>query len=83
MQLTPAHLGERVVVRRILPGESGPSGGPAMTDVLGVLEEWGQDTIRVRRADGLLVEIALADAVSGKPIPPPPQPHRRRRPAPE
>ena len=38
--LGPQCVGLRVVVRRRLPGETGPSGGPRMTDVLGVMESW-------------------------------------------
>jgi ribosomal protein S18 acetylase RimI-like enzyme len=51
-----------------------------MTDVLGVCESWevepdGRAT--VRRADGTLVEIAVRDIVSGKPVPPRPSPRMR------
>lgn len=81
MPLTPdsphgGHLsaatGQRVVVRRVLPGETGPSGGPAMTDVLGVLEVDDGTTIGVRREDGELVTFPRADLVTGKPVPPRP-----------
>ena len=65
-------VGQRVVVRRVLPGETGPSGGPAMTDVLGVCESWADGVAAVRREDGTVVEIATADIVSGKPVPPRP-----------
>jgi hypothetical protein len=65
-------VGRRVVVRRILPGETGPSGGPAMTDVLGICESWGDGRAVIRREDGTVVEIATADIVSGKPVPPRP-----------
>ena len=40
---------ERVVVRRLVRGETGPSGGPAMTDVLGVCESWTDGVVVVRR----------------------------------
>ena len=33
--LGPHVVGERVVVRRLLRGETGPTGGPAFTDLLG------------------------------------------------
>lgn len=76
---TPAHtlgphvVGQRVVVRRILPGETGPSGGPALTDVLGICTSWG-DGFCVVEPDGrgsrVPVAIPLADIVSGKPVPP-------------
>jgi N-acetylglutamate synthase len=60
------------VVRRVVQGELGPSGGPALTDVIGTLEAWDDDTLAVRRADGDVVTIALADVVAGKPVPPRP-----------
>ncbi|WP_137292415.1 GNAT family N-acetyltransferase [Nocardioides dongxiaopingii] len=70
--LGPHVVGSRVVVRRLVPGETGPSGGPAMTDVLGVCEAWGDGVCVVRPADGVPVTIALRDVVSGKPVPPRP-----------
>ncbi|MGH3369574.1 MAG: hypothetical protein ACRDPR_06205, partial [Nocardioidaceae bacterium] len=70
--LGPHVVGQRVVVRRVLPGETGPSGGPALTDVLGVMESWSGGVAAVRKADGDLVEIAIADIVSGKAVPPRP-----------
>jgi hypothetical protein len=33
--LGPHVVGQRVVVRRVVHGETGPSGGPALTDLLG------------------------------------------------
>jgi hypothetical protein len=72
--LTRADVGRRVVVRRVLPGERGPTGGPALTDVLGVLEQWDDDDhLVVRRKDGSTVRIALADVVAAKTVPPPPR----------
>jgi N-acetylglutamate synthase len=70
MTLHSGHQGQRVVVRRLVPGETGPSGGPAMTDVLGVLETFDDDSIGVRREDGELVTIARGLLVTGKPVPP-------------
>ena len=75
--LGPHCVGQRVVVRRVLAGRTGPSGGPAMTDLLGVLEAWTPPTTTVRSEDGTLTEIALADIVSGKPVPPRPSPRMR------
>jgi ribosomal protein S18 acetylase RimI-like enzyme len=63
-------VGQRVVVRRVVRGETGPSGGPALTDLLGVCEAFGDGTIVVRPETGPPVTIALADVVSGKPVPP-------------
>jgi hypothetical protein len=48
-----------------------------MTDVLGTCESWEHGVVRVRREDGTVVEIATADIVSGKPVPP--RPVRRPR----
>ncbi len=72
-------VGQRVVVRRLLPGERGATGGPAMTDLLGTLESWGEEEIRVRADDGESVSIPKALIVSGKAVPPRPP---RRRPLP-
>ncbi|QNN51715.1 GNAT family N-acetyltransferase [Nocardioides mesophilus] len=70
--LGPHCVGQRVVVRRVLPGRSGPTGGPAMTDVLGTMTDWTPPTTTVLPAGGEPVVIALADIVSGKPVPPRP-----------
>jgi ribosomal protein S18 acetylase RimI-like enzyme len=59
-----------VVVRRVLPGETGPSGGPAMTDVLGTLVSWGSGTCVVSPESGPAVAIRVDDIVTGKPVPP-------------
>ena len=75
--LGPHCVGQRVVVRRVLPGETGPSGGPAMTDLLGVMESWTDGSTVVRAEDGTATEIALRDIVSGKPVPPRPSPRMR------
>lgn len=70
--LGPHVVGTRVVVRRVVRGETGPSGGPALTDTLGTCTAWGAGRCVVEREDGTAVEIALADIVSGKPVPPRP-----------
>ncbi len=75
--LGPHRVGERVVVRRLVPGEQGPTGGPALTDVLGVLEAWGEATLTVRTAAGEAVVIERSLIVSGKPVPPRPSVHAR------
>ena len=71
------------MVRRILPGETGPTGGPAMTDVLGTCLSW-DDGVCVVQPDGPdaagPVHIAIADIVSGKPVPPRPSPRLRIEP---
>lgn len=65
-------MGKRIVVRRLLRGETGPSGGPAMTDLLGICVAWGEGRCVVQPEDGEPVEIAIRDIVSGKPVPPRP-----------
>lgn len=75
--LGPHVVGQRVVVRRVLRGETGPSGGPALTDVLGVMEAWSGSETVVRTESGDLVRIKVADIVSGKPVPPRPSARMR------
>lgn len=75
--LGPHCVGLRVVVRRVLPGQVGPSGGPAMTDLLGVMEEWDATSTLVRSEDGTTTRIRLRDVVSGKPVPPRASPRMR------
>lgn len=70
-------VGQRIVVRRLVPGETGPSGGPAMTDLLGVCLAWGDQTCVVQPESGEAVTIALGDVVSGKPVPPRPSVRHR------
>jgi len=76
-RLGPHVVGVRVVVRRVLPGETGPSGGPAMTDVLGVCTAWGDGRCVIVPENGDPVEIRLSDIVSGKPVPPRPSVRHR------
>jgi ribosomal protein S18 acetylase RimI-like enzyme len=68
--LGPHVVGQRVVVRRLVPGETGPTGGPAFTDVLGDCVAW--DPCVVVTATGDRVEIPVELIVSGKPVPPRP-----------
>ncbi|MGH3361859.1 MAG: GNAT family N-acetyltransferase [Nocardioides sp.] len=75
--LGPHVVGQRVVVRRVLRGQTGPSGGPAMTDLLGVCTAWGEGVCVVAPSSGPPVTIALADIVSGKPVPPRPSVRHR------
>lgn len=70
-------VGLRVVVRRLVRGETGPSGGPAMTDLLGVCISWSDRECVVQPETGPPVTIALADVVSGKPVPPRPSVRHR------
>ncbi len=75
--LGPHVVGERVVVRRLLRGETGPTGGPAFTDLLGTCLSWGDGECVVAPESGEPVRIALADIVSGKPVPPRPSVRHR------
>lgn len=75
--LGPHVVGHRVVVRRLLPGATGPSGGPAFTDLLGVCTAWGDGVCVVQPETGPAVTIPLAEIVSGKPVPPRPSPRLR------
>ncbi|KQQ41774.1 GNAT family N-acetyltransferase [Nocardioides sp. Leaf307] len=77
-RLGPHVVGTRVVVRRVVRGggasgdepETGPTGGPAFTDLLGTCTAWGAETCTIAPERGEPVEIALRDIVSGKPVPP-------------
>lgn len=75
--LGPHVVGQRVVVRRVLPGQRGPTGGPAMTDLLGICTSWGEATCVVQPEEGPPVTIELAHIVSGKPVPPRPSVKQR------
>jgi len=79
--LGPHVVGQRVVVRRVVRGETGPSGGPALTDLLGTCLSWDADSCVVEpdshEGDRTPVRIALADIVSGKPVPPRPSVRHR------
>ena len=68
------------MVRRVLPGETGPTGGPAMTDLLGVMESWQSGTTTIRAESGAVTAIRIGDIVSGKPVPPRPSVRHRIHP---
>lgn len=76
-RLGPHVVGKRVVVRRIVRGETGPTGGPAFTDLLGVCTAWGDGRCVVQPEKGPEVVIATSDIVSGKPVPPRPSVRHR------
>lgn len=69
--LGPHCVGVRVVVRHVVRGESGPSQGPALNDVLGVMESWGAGVTTIRTEKGVAT-VAIEDIVAGKPVPPRP-----------
>lgn len=75
--LGPQCVGTRVVLRRLLRDTTGPSGGPALTDVLGVMVEWTPTSTTLRTEDGTLVHVERADIVAGKPVPPRPSVRHR------
>lgn len=71
--LGPHVVGQRVVVRRVLRGQTGPSGGPALTDVLGTCTSWGGGECVVQpdsSGSRAPVRIPIGDIVSGKTVPP-------------
>ncbi|HJQ04532.1 MAG TPA: GNAT family N-acetyltransferase [Nocardioides sp.] len=70
--LGPHVVGQRVVVRRLVPGETGPTGGPAFTDLLGTCLSWDDEVCVVQPEDGPAVPIPVELIVSGKPVPPRP-----------
>lgn len=76
VRLTAADVGQRVVIRWLLPD---PDERGRMTDVLGILEAHDDEEFSVRTREGRLVVIPRARAVAGKVIPPPPPPRERRR----
>ncbi|GAA3514349.1 GNAT family N-acetyltransferase [Aeromicrobium panaciterrae] len=69
-------VGARVVVRH-LAGGTGPSGGPALNDVVGRVLGVDDSTVTVQRRDGRTAIVALADIVTWKVVPD--RPLRRRR----
>ena len=79
VRLTPADVGQRVVIRWRRPS---PGDGEQIADVLGILEENDSTSFAVRTADGALVVIPAARALAGKVVPPAPQNRRRAGPTP-
>jgi len=55
-----------------VPGETGPTGGPAFTDILGVCTSWADGIAVIERESGEQVSVPVAEIVSGKPVPPRP-----------
>jgi len=68
--LGPHVVGQRIVVRRLLPGQTGPTGGPAFSDLLGVCLAWSEEGCVLQPEAGPAQTIPLALIVSGKPVPP-------------
>lgn len=76
MTLDAASVGHRIVVRYAVGG-TGPSGGPAMSDVIGRVRAVDGIAVTLERRDGRTQVVALADVVTWKPVPE--RPLRRRR----
>lgn len=76
MILPAPTVGVRVVVRH-LAGGVGPSGGPALNDVVGRVLAVDEQTVTVQRRDGRTAVVALSDIVTWKPVPD--RPLRRRK----
>jgi ribosomal protein S18 acetylase RimI-like enzyme len=68
MTLDPADVGRRVVVRSRLGGR-GPGGGPVTTDVVGVLLGHDGSELSVRRRDGSVVRLPVADVLAARTVP--------------
>ena len=79
VRLTPADVGQRVVIRWRRPA---PGDGEQIADVLGILEEHDAASFAVRTADGQLVVIPTARALAGKVVPSAPPRRRRAGPKP-
>lgn len=71
-------VGSRVVVRSRVPGETGPSGGPAYTDVVGRLLAYDGTRLRLQRRDGSEASVVAADVVAAKRVPDGPERVRTR-----
>ncbi len=69
MTIDARHVGQRVVVRYRLVGQTGPSGGPALSDVVGVLRSYDGVTAEVTRRDGTTVSVEVPDIMTAKTIP--------------
>ena len=79
VRLTPADVGQRVVIRwrRPVPGDA-----DQVADVLGVLEAADAASFAVRTSDGNLVVVPTGRALAGKVVQPPPARRRGAGPAP-
>jgi len=79
VRLTPADVGQRVVIRWRRPA---PGDGEPIADVLGILEQADAGSFAVRTCDGKLVVIPAGRALAGKVVPPPPARQRGAGPLP-
>ena len=65
MSVTPADVGSRVSVRRVLPGGVG--------DVVGDLLAWSDGSLSIRRRDGSVVAVLESDVLAARVVPPAPE----------
>lgn len=65
IRITPADVGKRVSVRRLL--QDGPQ-GPKFTDTVGVLTSWDNGVVSVTPKSGESVRILESSLVAGKTI---------------
>ncbi|MEU7040347.1 GNAT family N-acetyltransferase [Streptomyces varsoviensis] len=76
VRITPADVGKRVSVRRVID-TSGMA--EKFTDTVGVLTSWADGVLRITRRTGETIPVDEATVVAGKVVPP--TPARRRVPA--
>ncbi|WP_277441320.1 GNAT family N-acetyltransferase [Streptomyces sp. SPB162] len=69
VRISPADVGKRVSVRRVLEIADGQ---PTFSDTLGVLASWDHGVVCVTRRDGETVRIEESALVAGKVVPPAP-----------
>jgi hypothetical protein len=69
IRITPADVGKRVSVRRVVEIADGR---PVFSDTVGVLTSWTEGVLMITRRDGLAVHIAETSVVAGKIVPPAP-----------
>lgn len=75
VRITPDDVGRRVSIRARIPARPGE---PGTSDILGHLRSWEEGVLIVERGDGTLAEIAEADLLAAREIPPAPPPRRLR-----
>lgn len=76
MTIDATNIGKRMVVRYVVGG-TGPSGGPAMTDVVGRVLALDEEKVTVEKRDGSTVDVDLAAVVAAKIVPASPVRSRR------
>jgi len=61
VSITPDDVGRRVTVRRRVP--------EGYRDVVGVLEEWRDGVLRIRKRDGTVVHVAESTLAAARVVP--------------